>query len=230
MKHFFCILTTLLSLQAISQTNTEEDCKEKTAEAIADFNNGEFIGYYDYITSELDFDRKYEFFYQAYMYSKYSIYMQFESEGYGECYPKKMDRLVRSKYGIDVYQKSRKKALEIYKNSTRQEMSKILDLSKYYLQTESSPKFIGNDYILQNFLKKHFTYKGKEAANHDFEFRIVTLYIDRNGHITNIKSDTDILKDGFSKNAIIKKLNSFGNFVPAYLIGIPVNAKIDMDL
>jgi hypothetical protein len=147
-----------------------------------------------------------------------------------ECYTKKMDSLVRSKYGADIYKKTRKKALALYENSTREERSKVLDVSKIYIKTESQPKFIGNDYTVHDFLKKHFLYKGKEAAGQDFEFRIITLQINRKGKIVDIKSKTDILKGGFTKDKIISEMNSLGNFVPAYLIGVPVNSKIDIDL
>ena len=219
-----------MSFQAISQNDIEEDCAEKTAEAIADFNSGEYIGYYNYIPVDFITDRKFEFFYQTYLYAKYSIYMEHHSEGYGICYAKKMDSLVCSKYGADMYQKSRRKALDIFKNSTREEQSKVLDLSKYYISTESAPKFIGNDYILRNFIEKHFVYKGKEAAGHDIEFRLITLFINRKGEITNFETRTDLLKDGFNKNDIIKEMNALGDFVPAYLLGIPVNAKLHVDL
>jgi len=230
MKYLFFVLAILISSPAISQTETTKDCAKETAEAIADFNNGELMGYYDYIRLEFSTDNKFEFFYQTYMYAKYSIYMENHSEGYGRCYPKKMDSLVRLKYGKNLYQKSRREALNIFKNSTREVQSKILDVSKYYPQTESPAKFIGNDYILQDFLKKHFTYKGKEAAGHDFEYRIITLFIDRKGYIANMNSKTDLLNDGFNKKDIIKEMNTLGKFVPAYLIGVPVNAKLHVDL
>ncbi|MGH1388511.1 hypothetical protein [Kordia sp.] len=229
MKHLLFALTILLSLQAISQTDSEKECAENEAEANVDFNNGEFTGYHEYIEPEFSTKWEFEFFYQAYMYSKYSIFMETSRDADG-CYERKMDSLVRSKFGAEIYKETRKKALKIFENSTRQERSKVLDLSKYYISTESAPKFIGNDYIIQNFLEKHFEYKGKEAAGHDFKYRLITLFINRKGHITNFETRTDLLKEDFNKNDIIKQMNALGDFVPAYLIGVPVNAKLHVDL
>ncbi|MBC8754425.1 hypothetical protein H2O64_07060 [Kordia sp. YSTF-M3] len=229
MKHLFFVLTILISLQAISQTDSEKECAENVTKATIDFKNGKVLGYYDYVEIEFSTGREFESFFQTYIYSKHSIFMELFSEDYHQCYKDEMNRLIRSKYGDDIYKKTKRKAFEIYKSSTREEQSKVIDVSKYYRVTESEPKFNGNDYVVRNFLKKYFVYKGKKENEHDYEFRLVTLFINKDGHITNIESHTDKLKDGFNKSNIIKEMNALGKFVPAYLLGIPVNSQIHMD-
>ena len=224
MKYIIISIILLINFQSISQTEKSMKCLESISKATIDFQNNNRIGNYNFMEIEFSSDGDFEKFYQVYMYSKYSIFMEIDFSTYDECYSSKMDSLIRSNYGSDIYKKTRKNAFDFFKNSTRKKQSEILDLSKYYLITESEPKFIGNDYQLSEFLKKYFVYKDEQ--DEEFKYRSITLFIDKEGSIQDIESTTDALKEGISKKEVVSQLKSLGNFVPAYLFDVPVNSKM----
>lgn len=230
MRHFLFIIALLISLQNIAQDNNEEKCTENKKKAQIDFKNEKITGHYLYMDIEFDSDSNFESLYHTYMFSKYSIFLESDFYDSDKCYIIEMDRLIRSKYGSDIYTQSRRKVLNLYKNATRQEQSKIIDTSKYYIYSESQPKFIGNDYSLRNYLKKHYTYNTKNKSEDDIEFRLISLFINRQGKIVDIESTTDFMNKGSNKDQLIREVNALGDFVPAYLIDIPVNSKLHIDL
>ena len=230
---YILITLILFSIKCFSQVenNTTQECTINELKAINDFEKGKFVGNFDLIEVEFNsLDGKFEYFFEIYVYVKYSIYLdlqtiELEPKKY-QCYIHKMDNLIREKFGKDIYKKSRKEAKDLYLKS-RKEKSKIIDLKKFYVRTESQPKFIGNDFLLRDYLKKCFEIIKTDS---DYEYRSITLLINLNGEVVGIESKTDIIKKGFTKDKITDKLNSLGSFVPAYLFDVEVNSKIHIDL
>ncbi|NQY31208.1 MAG: hypothetical protein HRT69_17290 [Flavobacteriaceae bacterium] len=235
-KKYILITLIILSFKCFSQSETKstQECTINELKATNDFEKGKFVGNFDLIEVEFSsIDDEFEYFFEIYLYVKHSIYLDNETielqpKKY-QCYIYKMDNLIREKFGKDIYNISRKEAKDLYLKS-REEKSKIIDLKKYYFQTESQPKFIGNDFLLRDFLKKYFEIINKDKSENNYEFRSFTLFVSSEGMVVNIESNTYILKKDYSKDQIIEKINTMGSFVPAYLFGIKVNSKHHVDL
>jgi len=220
---FFGII--LLSSNCLSQENTSSECRDGIQEAHLDFKNGK--AYFDYSRIDIEFNSEGDFenFYQIFMFSKYSIerdfYLNHKSEK-EQCYYAKMDTLIRKKYGNDIFLKSRRKAKEIFDLGERSKKAEILDSTKFYIQSESPAKFIGNDMDIIKSLKKMFKYAPENKS--ELEYRSIGLLISKNGIVVDFKSHTDIPLESYTKTDIMKELNSLGAFLPAFLYDSKVNS------
>ncbi|MEM6687286.1 MAG: hypothetical protein AAF617_16010, partial [Bacteroidota bacterium] len=229
MKQFIFSAIIIFSIHGTAQKKVSEKCVEGITKAKQDFTNGK--AYFDHSRIEVEFNTNghYESFYQVYMFSKYGIerdeYIHFESDE-EQCYYAKMDTLIRKKYGKDIYLRSRRKAKEIFDSGELEKKSEILNLEKFYLLHESPPKFIGNDMLIKNIIKKMFKSTSQEKT--EFEYYSVQLFIDRKGQVVDITSFTHTPKVEYSKAQIIKALNALGSFEPAYLYDVKVNAKLHL--
>ena len=231
MKPLLFVAMFLLGITINAQNQLSEKCKEGMVKAQTDFEKGEL--YFDYNLIEIEFNTKNDFesFYQVYLFSKYGIrwgeYIDYHSET-DQCYYRKMDSLLREKFGEDIFIKSRRAAKKIHDIGDRKVKSSILDLTKFYIYLESPPKFIGNDMIVKNQLQKMFERAPTDDENSALAF--FTLYIDTSGNIVNFESSTHIPKEKNTKNNILYQLNQLGKFEPAYLYDVKVKAKLHFEL
>ena len=137
-----------------------------------------------------------------------------------------MNSLIREKFGNDIYSKTRINTLNMHKNFSRDQKSKTLDLSKYYPIVESKAKYAGNDYQLFKYLKESF----KSIPQKTETFRTVILLIDQNGKLTDFETQSDNIIESINKKNIIDTVNSFGTFIPAYILDTPVNSRFNIYL
>lgn len=226
MKNTTIIIFLLISKLLFSQNEQTQKCFDSEKLAISDFESNKLIGHYSHIEIEFNTDNEFEMFYQYYIFSKYSILLEFDYQTYDECYIDKMDFLIRKKFGNDIYSETRINTLEMHKNLSRDQKSKMLDISKYYPIVESEAKYAGNDYQLIKYLKECFTPISTEKK----PFRAIVLLIDRNGKLTDFETNTDNLIESINKKSLINKINSFGTFIPAYILDTPVNSKYNIYL
>jgi hypothetical protein len=226
MKSKSLIIFLLISVQLFSQNEQTQKCINSEKLAITDFEKNKLIGHYSHIEIEFNTDTEFEMFYQFYVFSKYSILIEFDYQTYDECYIDKMNSLIREKFGNDIYSKTRINTLNMHKNFSRDQKSKTLDLSKYYPIVESKAKYAGNDYQLFKYLKESF----KSIPQKTETFRTVILLIDQNGKLTDFETQSDNIIESINKKNIIDTVNSFGTFIPAYILDTPVNSRFNIYL
>ncbi len=198
---------------SFSQFYEYENCGEAKKSAKKDFKNGNSSFRIYGLLDDTETDFEFENFYNVLLYSKYSIkveYMGCLTSENAICYVKKMNSLIKKKYGENFFKKTRIELENIYNETSEKEKSKLLDLSKVYdFELDSYPKFIGNDKELSFFIKKMIPK--------------LILIINEKGKVEDLENDNNEKKI-LNKQKIISKINAFGSFVPAYLYGIKVKS------
>ncbi|PTX63619.1 hypothetical protein C8N46_101220 [Kordia periserrulae] len=91
-------------------------CESGKKQAALDFKNGEYNCFSYGLMRKEDFD--FERFYSAYLHKKYKIVnrnMGCVVTDYDMCYSDIMTKLVKEKFGKDIFKKSREEAKKVYK-------------------------------------------------------------------------------------------------------------------
>ncbi|MRX67035.1 hypothetical protein SAMN06265349_102969 [Flavobacterium resistens] len=116
---FIFFLSCLVGLSQESQKGDdnlfwyEATCENGTEKAQTDFNNGKYNIFITGLTFSFKSEEEFYKFYDNYMLEKYSI--KFVKKGCVitgsiKCYKETMEKLVLEKFGVDVFEKSRKEA------------------------------------------------------------------------------------------------------------------------
>ena len=98
---------------------TNMTCEKGSEEAEIDFEKGTYNSYFYGINAEIypKAEEGFNEFYIEYVRKKYSISIEHRGcivTDYSECYSKAMNKLIYKKFGINIFEKARKKALKLF--------------------------------------------------------------------------------------------------------------------
>jgi len=206
-----------------------ESCTEALEQAERDFDKGKvwsLEGTLDYL--EKDYSEEFVQLYKTYFYAKYNIEFFLTVEAcmattQQYCYARRIDSILMNTYGKNFFETEKLKIEKLYKESQSKEFSEIIDLDKAYFYLDSNPKFIGNDKVLNEFLKEKFKIDlAKEISNVD----VITLIIDSDGIVTDYRVNNINIEHG-SKKKTIQEINALGDWISGYLYGLKVKSQCE---
>ena len=167
----------------------DESCEEAISRANNDFKKGKMQAItYGLV---LEADPKFENFYEEYLLEKYGITSInggcsiMESD---ECYSDRMNELIKTKYGANIYQKARKEAEALYPNKIKSwdDVEEEENTAQIFINISEPPEFPGGLDSLYRYVE--YETNKLQLPKHEDPWRsFVSLLIDTDGKLIEVK-------------------------------------------
>ena len=228
-KSYLIVLIFLFTFSGFGQTDslpeipewTGNSCERGKELALADAKKGKYK-LYEFgmkITFSM-YESAFNKFYEEYILEKYNIEI-FDGGctvyPNGECYTKKMKKLLIKKHGEGFFERIKKEAKTLYNKNIQTK----IDTGFIFNFTDSMPQFVGGEKKLFEYLGKNTKYPHHSCINGTVYCQFV---VEKDGGLSSFKILRSLDKkiDTIVLNAIV----SMPNWKPAQINNQPVRCKM----